>query len=60
MELKDIKPFTDIEKQCIEKNCPNFVVWSYWGTELHSCKLQGQSDSITKLANWVDGCVIKD
>ena len=57
---EDIKAFTDTEKQCLEKDCPNFIVWSYYGKELHSCKLQGESESVTHLANYVDGCPIKE
>ena len=42
----DCEPYTEIEQKCIESGCPNFVCWSYWGRELHSCKLQGESESI--------------
>lgn len=55
---KIVEPYTDIEKKCIESNCPNFVCWDYWGKELHSCKLQGESDNIKNKVD-SDDCLIK-
>ena len=49
--FESITPFTDTEKECLNAHCPNFVVWSYWGQELHSCKLQGESDNIVNCAD---------
>lgn len=43
-------PFNQTEKKCLECKCPNFIEWSYWGKTLHSCKLQGESDTIEKFA----------
>ena len=43
-----MEAFTKTEKKCIECKCPNFISWSYWGKELHSCQLQGESDTIEK------------
>ena len=45
-----ITPFTDQEKKCIKCNCSNFIVWSYYGRELHSCKMQGESDTVERKA----------
>lgn len=44
--MDKVTPFTDAEKRCIALDCPNFVCWSYWMDELHSCKLQGESSTI--------------
>lgn len=50
-EVNTIVPKTELEAKCLEKNCPHFVVWSYYGQELHSCKLQGESDTISQCAD---------
>lgn len=50
-EANVIVPNTEFEAKCLEKNCPHFIVWYYWGQELHSCKLQGESDTITQRAD---------
>ena len=56
--MDGIKPFTDTEKKCLKAGCPHFICWEYWGTELHSCELQGQSDTINGPAD-SDECKIK-
>lgn len=51
--------FTETEKKCLAAKCPYFVCWSYWGAELHSCQLQGQSDVIDSPAD-DNECLIKE
>lgn len=51
-------PYNDIEKKCLECNCPHFIAWEYWGHELHSCKLQGESEEITDSADEIQ-CPIR-
>ncbi len=43
---KECKPFNDVERICIEHNCEHFICWEFWGDELHSCELVGQSNTI--------------
>lgn len=54
----NIKPQTDTEKKCLSKNCPHFVCWDYYGCELHSCALQGESNDIIQPAK-DERCLIK-
>lgn len=56
---QDVKAFTETEQKCIAINCPYFIVWEYYGKELHSCKLQGESDVVQLPATDVE-CEIKE
>ena len=38
-------------EKCKALGCPHYVEWSYYGSSLFSCKLQGESDNIMVIAN---------
>lgn len=41
----------NFDKDCKALNCPHYIEWSYYGNCLISCKLQGESDHIEKIAD---------
>ena len=46
-----MEAYTATEKKCIALKCPYFICWEYYGKELHSCRLQGESDTIAEPAD---------
>lgn len=38
------------DERCKALNCPHYIEWDYYGSHLVSCKLQGESDHIEKIA----------
>ena len=52
-----IEPYTDIERKCIAHKCKHFICWQYWGRELHSCELSGESDTIEEPAKNPNCCI---
>ena len=38
-------------EKCKALGCPYYIEWSFYRSSLFSCKLQGESDDITAIAN---------
>jgi hypothetical protein len=44
------KQIIHISDFCEKKECEHFVKWEFYGKNLLSCKLQGESDLVYKMA----------